>query len=280
MCVAGLLLEVKKMNYQDILDGIERFGSTKDNVCELFLGVNSQKIHENVILAPWWEPTIFPIFLQHIEQISAVCSVKVWNITRNNTTITYIKTGIGAPLLTDVVLALGVTSCEKIVFIGSVGALKETMSIGDIVIPEYAMNGNGVSRYLKGNPLTRQDSFGKKIHPDEGLYCVVHEYAQKVCGEQHVSYHVGRTFSIDTIFAQYMYVDEIKNMGCDSIEMETASVFQAAKLARKKAVSILSVSDNTVTKKSLLSGRTEDDMNYRKHTRQTIFPQLIMELFR
>ncbi len=267
------------MNYQDILDGIERYGSTTEDVCGLFLGMQAEAIHKNVILAPWWEPPIFPIFSENIEQVSEACSVKVWNMTIKNTPITYIKTGIGAPLITDVVLVLGLTRCEKIVFIGSVGALKETMSIGDIVIPEYAVNGTGVSRYLAGSPLKQHDTFGEKAYPDTGLQTFLQEYAHTICAEQHVSYHVGKTFSIDTIFAQYMYVDEIKQMGCDSIEMETASVLKAAEFAKKKAVAILSVSDNTVTKKSLLSGRTEHDMMYRKRTRQAIFPQLSMELF-
>lgn len=78
----------------------------------------------------------------------SLISGKVWNIHNGNIKITYIKTGIGAPVLMDSLLSLGVTACKRIIFIGSVGSLDENISIGDIVIPEYSVCGDGASRYI------------------------------------------------------------------------------------------------------------------------------------
>ena len=67
--------------------------------------------------------------------------------------MTYIKTGIGAPVLMDALLTLGVTACQRIIFIGSVGSLDDNIGIGDIVIPEYSVCGDGASRYISHDSL-------------------------------------------------------------------------------------------------------------------------------
>ncbi len=58
--------------------------------------------------------------------------------------------------------------------------------------------------------------------------------------------------------------------------METAAAFKAAQVAGISLAAILSVSDNSVTKKSLISGRTDKEMEYRKFIRRAIFPQIIL----
>jgi purine-nucleoside phosphorylase len=62
--------------------------------------------------------------------------------------------------------------------------------------------------------------------------------------------------------------------------METAAVFRAAKIANLKLIAIFSVSDNVVENKSLISGRTKAEKNYRKETRKIVFPKIILELFK
>src|SRR5438874_7143320 len=47
--------------------------------------------------------------------------------------VTVIRSGLGAPQTGDIVLALGCTRCETLVFSGSVGGLDAAMGIGDLV---------------------------------------------------------------------------------------------------------------------------------------------------
>jgi uridine phosphorylase len=117
-----------------------------------------------VIIAPWWEPKVFEQLGDEVKFLSAsdYANVKVWSIKTPEFDITYIKTGIGAPVLTDTILALGCTSCKKVIFVGSVGVLNSNIGIGDIVIPEFSISGNGVSRYLHGGLLKSNDTFGEK----------------------------------------------------------------------------------------------------------------------
>lgn len=40
------------MNYQDLTDSIKSYGVIDEQICYNILGVNSDIIHENVIIAP------------------------------------------------------------------------------------------------------------------------------------------------------------------------------------------------------------------------------------
>ena len=73
------------------------------------------------------------------------------------------------PVCTDVALALGLTACEACLFIGSVGALDPAMRLGDIVVPESSVCGDGTSRYLLPGTLAQNDPFGMRACPDAAL---------------------------------------------------------------------------------------------------------------
>jgi purine-nucleoside phosphorylase len=266
------------MDYEKLINGMKRFGSNESDICMHGLGIAPSQVQDNVVIAPWWEPTTLP-GLGTAEYLSEsdYSAVKIWNIVSDSIKITYIKTGIGAPVLMDALLSLGITPCKKVLFIGSVGALSSEIGIGDIVIPEFSICGDGASRYIASDSLINNDVFGKKTFPDSDLLKIVQNNTKRICLQNNVKWHVGKTFSIDTIFAQYAHIDEILETGCNVIEMETASAFIAAQIAHIPLAAIFSVSDNTISKKSLVSGRTEEEMNYRKYVRRELFPQIILE---
>jgi len=265
------------MAYECLLKGIERFGSKPADICGHAFGTGIEAVRERVIIAPWWEPEIFPCFDARPVGTSTSTRTNVWNIPAKGCEITYIKTGIGAPLIMDAVLALGVTACKKAVFIGSVGSLDKEIGIGDIVVPEYSVCGDGASRYLCGERLTDNDVFGEKAYPDNGMYDTLKKAAEKKGKEKDVRVHVGRTFSIDTLFAQFAHIDEIISTGCNVIEMETAAAFRAAEIAGIALGALFSVSDSTVANKSLMSGRTQEEIEYRIKTRRELFPPIILK---
>ncbi len=268
------------MHYHQLLDGIKKYKSTETDICVHCLGVKPEQINANVVIAPWWEPKSLEL-LGEAEYLSAsqFSAIKVWNIHSKVGDITYIKTGIGAPVFMDALLALGVTPCKNVLFVGSVGSLDENIGIGDIVIPEYSICGDGASRYIATDTLTHVDVFGTKVEPDKKMFDIICKITENVCDKNNVKFHVGRAFSIDSVFAQYAHIDEIVNMGCNVIEMETASAFRAAAIAGLKLGAIFSVSDNTVTNQSLISGRTDKDMAYRRFVRNNLFPEIIIKVF-
>ncbi len=269
------------MKYQDLIFGMERFGATRHDICLHGIGVSPERVRENVIIAPWWEPATLPgLGTAAYLSVSDTPVTKVWDISSGTTKMTYIKTGIGAPVLMDALLTLGVTACKRIIFIGSVGSLDDNIGIGDIVIPEYSVCGDGASRYISQSSLGDGDVFGEITYPDKDLFHAAKEVTGRICAEHAVRWHLGKTFSIDTIFAQFAHIDEILGMGCNVIEMETAAAFRAANLANIPIVALFSVSDNTVTHKSLVSGRTQDELEYRKYVRRELFPKIILDIFK
>lgn len=267
------------MDYEKLLLAMKRFGSTEQDICLHGLTVAIESINENVVIAPWWEPAVLSK-LGDAELISHSNSgnIKVWNIKGDNNDITFIKTGIGAPCLLEGLLPLGVTSCRRVIFIGSVGSLDSNIGIGDIVLPEYSICGDGASRYIASDDLSR-DVIGEKIYPDRFLFDKAITESARICNDNNVKWHIGRNYSIDTIFAQFAHIDMILKMGCNVVEMETAAAFRAAKLMNIPLVALFSVSDNTVVNKSLVSGRTAEEMEYRKLVRRELFPQIILSIF-
>lgn len=261
--------------------GIKKYKATEADICLHGLGVMPEAIHKNVVIAPWWEPQSL-LLLGKAEYLSKsqFSAIKVWNIKNKECNITYIKTGIGAPVLMDALLALGVTTCKNVIFVGSVGALDENIGIGDIVVPQFSICGDDASRYIASDILKGNDIFGSKVEPDRKMFNVICKITDSVCSKNDVKFHVGRTFSVDSIFAQYAHIDEILNMDCNVIEMETASAFRGAKVAGLSLGAIFSVSDNTIINKSLISGRTESDMNYRKSVRSELIPEIILKVFK
>lgn len=267
------------MKFNDLIAGMKRFGSNEEDICFSELGVSINKIKDNVIIAPWWEPDTLPT-LGESELISEhAASVKVWNINNDGIEITYIKTGIGACVFSNVLLALGLTNCKRIIFIGSVGSLNKEMKIGDIVIPEFSICGDGVSRYIASDDMYK-DVFGEKVYPNNQMLECAKRKTDYICRENNITWHIGKVFSVDTIFAQFAHIDTILETGCNAIEMETAVAFRISKLINIPLVALLNVSDNVISNKSLVSGRTEEENKYRKYVRREIFPEIIISMIK
>lgn len=266
--------------YQTLLDGNSRFGSSATDICLHVFNLPPERIHERVIIAPWWQPDYFDSFAAPgTLPLFPRASVLVWDLIVDGKPLTYVKQGIGAPKTLDVVLALGLTPCKEVIFIGSVGALSEQIAVGDVVVPMYSVCGVGANRYLKAGALSQGDSFGEKLYPGAALNQKLVQSARQYCGEAETPFHIGKTFCIDTIFAQFAYIDEIIAMGCDTIEMETCAAFEAGEMAGLQVAALFSVSDNTVAHKSLYSGRTEEEIQRRKRVRKELFPKILMRAF-
>ena len=265
------------MIYEWLLQGNERFGTSPHDICLNVLNCKPNQINERVVIAPWWKPDFFMDFGAKIDIVFDGEHKKIWNIHMKEFDLTYIRTGIGAPVVGDITLALGCTPCKKAIFIGSAGALDIEFCIGDIVIPTYSVCGDGMCRYLTKGKLKDNDMFGQIVYPNEGLIKKINSLADKICTENSVNWHIGKNYSVDTIFAQFSHIDEIVGLGCNTIEMETATFFKAAEIANIDAGAVFSISDNTMNKKSLYSGRTNEEMQYRHEVRAKIIPQIILE---
>ncbi|GHS94476.1 hypothetical protein AGMMS49949_08340 [Alphaproteobacteria bacterium] len=153
------------------------------------------------------------------------------------------------------------------------------MKVGDILIPQCSVSGCGADRFLSGAKLSQNDSFGKAFHPNKESFQKMYEIAQEKTRKSGFNVFTTKTFSADTVLGEYAHLDEILALGCDSIEMETATFFCAAEITGKRAVALLYVADNTIAGKSLYKGRTKEDKERKEKVKQTIIPTVLINYF-
>ena len=253
---------------------LEKYGISPIDIIWMTFHCPPDAIHPDVILMPWWQPTIFSPW---VDQITTISDSLLYEMEYRGRPISVIRSGIGAPQAGDTTLALGCTPCERILFAGSVGGLHPDIRIGDLMLPQYSVSGDGFCRYLETDPAAR-DCFLERIFPDETLSRAVARSATALGQEAGVAVHTGPIFCIDSILAQFGKLDTIAgDLGCIGIEMETAAVFKAAHVVGIQAAALFSVSDVPVIKKSLYVGRTQEEKEYRREIRSKVLARALLD---
>lgn len=253
---------------------LERYNITPDDIVRTALHCDPDSIQAKAIVTPLWNTDIFA---SHLDGITEVSEGIVYELEYHEQLITLIRSGVGAPLTGDVILALGCTPCERVIFTGSVGGLDTSMKIGDLMIPEKSLCGDGFSRYLGPNVQTG-DCFLQPTEPDSKLQAIIRKHTSRFCEREFVPLHLGTVFSTDNVIAQFFRLDYlVKNFHCIGIEMETSSVFKASKLVHISASALLQVSDVIPANKSLFSGRTKEDMERRSFIRERILAKAVLD---
>ena len=159
-------------------------------------------------------------------------------LDKNGIKFAVITSGIGDRLLADAVLLLGITCVQEILFAGVCGGFGDC-TVGDMIVGESALNGEGFTRYY-GEDFLLSDMLeeNKDILPDN-IY--TRKLLDFVSGEDVKS---GRIFTIGSLLAETdENLEKIQTAGFLGIDMELSAVYQAAKVIEKKITSILVVSD-------------------------------------
>lgn len=249
---------------------INKYRDSSKLVCRL--GITEEDVTETVVLAPWWHPNkLYNNYNCTVELLSDEFP-EVYKVSYENKTFLHIRTYIGATNVGETVLLLSFTKCKKIIFVGSVGSISNGVNIGDLVIPFTSVSGEAFSSYMFDT--INKSSIHDEYHPTMNLYNNTVDYLKT----NNISYKDVKVYSVDTIAGQFAHINEILNLGCKAIEMETSALFSASKVAEKECVAILAVSDNTIINKSLISGRTQSDVDLYHKTRYDIVPKIIFNL--
>lgn len=261
------------MTYEQLLNAQKKYGSEISDICRYALSADVEEIRENVILAPCWVPQSMPE-MGNATLLSTAknANIKVYDVEKNGKYFSYINTGIGGPMVTEAVLALGTTKCKNVLLLGSVGAADENFEIGDLIVAKSAINGLGTPFYMMQDCISGENMMGKEIFPDK-------DFAEKVLATIDKNCHHASVFSTDSLFCQFAHMDEIMGFGAKAMDMEAAAVFCAANLAGIKAAALFAVSDSTAKNKSLVSGRQEDELSHYRNVRKKIIPEIIHKLF-
>ncbi|MFZ2356545.1 MAG: hypothetical protein WAW67_01810, partial [Candidatus Omnitrophota bacterium] len=125
---------------------------------------------------------------------------------------------------------------QNIIRIGTCGALDENMQIGDLIIVDKVIRGDGVTPYyVDKNFQTQAD---KKIA--DTLY--------EVAKGMGVNVHRGTTWTTDALLRETRELVEAKRKeGAIAVDMVSSTLLTIAQTYNIKAGSILAVSDNVIT---------------------------------
>ncbi len=253
---------------------LDQYNVTPADVTQMAFHCPPDAIHPDVIFMPIWQPEIFSLW---VDEITTITPNVLYELVYQGKPVSIVRSGVGAPLAGDATLALGCTACQRIWFAGSVGALRQDMRIGDLLVPDFAFSGDGFCRYLQPGPLT-QDCFLEKCAPDEALTGALARRAALLAKSGGITLHTGPVFSSDTILAQFSRLGYISTeLGCAGIEMETAAVFKAARSVGIRAAALLSISDVPVVGKSLFAGRPPAEREHRRETRKKILAKALLD---
>ena len=252
----------------------DKYNIAACDVCRLILHCEPDDIREKVIITPCWNES----FINEVaDSIETVTEDMVFEVSYSGKKFTLVRSGVGAPLTGDVVLALGCTPCQYIIFTGSFGGLTDKVNIGDLLVVTESVAGDGFSSYLQEGRLSAR-SFLKPAKPDAGLNELLEKHAVSLTGEKGVALYKDRVFCSDTIVAEYFHLDTMKDThGCIGVEMETAAVFNAAQVVGIRTTALLVVSDVIPMNKSLFSGRTEEERARRKYVREQVLSRIILD---
>jgi len=240
--------------YNKLKLNMEKYSGCTDFLNNIY-GLDENEEYKAIILAPSWKPEkIFKNFNVKIELVKEGPYYNGYVIDVENKKYGYIQTSAGAPSMVDCCLTLGNAKCNKIIFVGAVGALKEDMKLGDIITPSKSIAGDGASLYLqvKESAMNIAKNIGVELK-EKIVYCT------------------------DSIFCEYLHLNEILELGSEAIEMETAAFYRCMEIINKDGIAILCVSDNSATENHLV-GRSDEDTKKFHESRENLIPKLILSL--
>lgn len=142
---------------------------------------------------------------------------------------TLIKSGVGASLTGDCILWLENTPCERILFVGSAGAIDATYQVGSIVTVETCLAADG---------------FSSLLHEDlELLPCLQSHCSFTQQLKQTFDLPIVNALSFASLKLEEDYVETFQDHHIDVIDMECAAAFCAAEHIRADIAALLYITD-------------------------------------
>ena len=261
-----------KEKMRRILDQIHHYNSS--DMAFFTFGLSKETEYDALVVAPSYTP-----YKLKMDQYCKVTTLQEgayiagYLVEKDGMKIAWIKIGSSDSNCIDYIAVCAELNFKKMVFIGAVGALKDSFNLGDICTPEYSISGGYANTYLKES-IKDYVPF-EKVTPDM-------KYVDHVIsiGKEH-GYVVRKAsvFCTASIALEYYHLDEIKEFNTDLIEMETSSFYLMADLLEIPGIALLVVSDNSATGTALV-GRTKEQQEKYDEGRNNILPNLILTVAR
>ena len=160
------------------------------------------------------------------------------------------STGIGCPSAAIVVEELANCGVHTFIRVGTTGAIQEDIKLGDVIIAEATVRGDGTTKEYTGEeyPAIANSDVVKALLKS----------AEEVKEERGMNFHVGIVRTNDAFYGAPDFggiVERYQRLGVLSFEMECSAVFTIARLRGLKAGAVLGVVGNIVTKEHIYKSK-------------------------
>lgn len=140
---------------------------------------------------------------------------------------------------------------EAVIRVGSAGALRDDINVKDIVIAMSATTNSNFAETF---------GFQGKLAPTADFEMLYDAY--NICKERGSSVKVGNVFTTDVFYNPDSNVPAMaRDYGMLAVEMETAGIYLEAMNSKKKALSIVSISDHMFRSDALSAVEREQSFN-------------------
>jgi uridine phosphorylase len=197
-----------------------------------------------------------------------ILTSRLYETTDGGQKITLAGPMVGAPYAVLILEKLIVLGAKRILFLGWCGSVQEELSIGDFLIPERGIIGEGTSRYyLSGN--SRRDSRSSVR---------VSKVVEKACRANSMPFHTGSVWSTDAPYRETsQQVLSLKKKGVMAVDMESSALFTVSRFRQVEIGALLVVSDELASLK-WKSGFADRKFNTSRKKASEIIAQTCKEL--
>lgn len=187
-------------------------------------------------------------YLENVKLVNTVRNMFMYTGIYKGREVTIAGSGMGQP-------SIGIYSYElfkfydvdRIIRIGSAGSYKKDLSLYEVFLAVDSYSDS--SNYAK--LVLNEDS--NVLYPSKEL----NEQIEKSATSLGVKLNKGRIHSSDVFYSSRSFEDTLKDTQADCVEMESYALFANAKKLNKQAATIVTISDNLVTKEETSSEERE-----------------------
>lgn len=206
---------------------------------------NIEDIAKTVIMPgdPLRSKMIAEKFLENAKLVNNVRGIQGYTGYYNGKKVTVMASGMGNP-------TMGIYSyelfkfydVEKIIRIGSIGAMNKDINIKDLVIVDKVFTNTNYNNFYI--------NFGEGYI--KGSSKLLKE-AEKTAKEKKMTFHIGNTLCSDTFYTDEDEISKALKNNLLGVEMEGAALYLNAERLNKQALTICTVSNNLITNEETTS---------------------------
>ncbi len=188
-------------------------------------------------------------FLENARLVSSVRNNYCFTGFYNGTKVSIMSSGMGTPSMGIYSYELfNFYNVENIIRVGTIGSLDKKLKIGDLIIGKEVITDTNYNSLFEKNGESKLFASQKLV-----------ELACQISHQENINAVCDIIYTTDTFYSSEKQNKHIISLGAKGVEMEGAALYENAKNANKNALTICTISDEILTKKTTTSFERENN---------------------